>query len=120
MPLGSWGITFLSNKDKKTTKAEIEGVQSKSKSKMSNYAINKIAVCKEVFKSTFSINNGRLRRLPSNHDRSPNDLSKDKRGPKENQGVHTQVIKTIIKIVKKIPKYTSHYPREKECSLIGI
>ena len=72
-------LTLVSSTDKKSAKVKKEGVQSKPKSKTRNYTINKLAVCKEVFKSTFSISNGRVGRLLSHHDRSPNDLPKDKR-----------------------------------------
>ena len=39
-----------------------------------------IKLVSKVFKSTFLINDVKLVRILSNHDRSPNDLRKDKKG----------------------------------------
>ena len=68
-----------------------------------------MSVCKEVF-----ISNGRLGRLLQSHDKNPEALHKDQRGSKENHGIGPRVIETLIKIVKKLPKYTFHYARDKE------
>ena len=107
-------LTLISSQEKKVAKLRKEGVTSKPKSKSRYYRINDIDVCKEVFKSTFSISNGRLGRLLPRYDKNPNELPKDKRGPKENQGVDEKIIEKMIEIIQKLPKYTSHYCREKE------
>ena len=81
---------------------------------MRMYSVNGIEVCKEVFKSVFSINNGRLGRLLLFHDENPNVLPKDRRGPAENQGIDPRVMETVIKVVKRLPKYVLHYGRGKD------
>ena len=51
-----------------------------------------MGVCKEVFKSAFSVCNGRLRRMLQSFSKDPNELIKDKIGPKENQGIEKRVL----------------------------
>ena len=48
------------------------------------------------------------------YDQNPNELPKDQRGPKVDQGILEIILKKIVEIVRKLPKYTSHYGREKE------
>lgn len=91
-----------------------EGVTSRPKSKTRCYKVNDKEVCKEVFKSIFSVSNGRLGRLLLKYDKNPNELPKDKRGPKEDQGIPEIILKKIVRIVRKLPKYKSHYERGKE------
>ena len=57
-----------------------------------------MAVCKEIFKSVFSVTNGRLGRLLKSYDKDPNELPKDKRGPKENQRIDNKVCVSLWKI----------------------
>lgn len=78
------------------------------------YRINEVDMCKEVFKTVFSISNGRLSRLLQRHDQNPNELPKDRRGPKEDQGISEEVVAKMIEIINRLPRYTSHYNREKE------
>ena len=60
------------------------------------------------------MSNGRLGRLLKSYDKDPNELPKDKRGPKENQGIDNKVMETITQIVTSLPKYVSHYGRSKD------
>lgn len=106
-------LTLISSKDKKIAKIPKTGVRSKPKSKIRSYTISNIDVCKEIFKSTFNISNGRLGRLLKQHDSNPSVIAKDKRGMKENGGIDDKVMEILIKVIKKLPKYISHYSREK-------
>ena len=106
-------LTLINSMEKKVSKTPKTGVKSRPKSKMRCYTINGIDVCKEVFKSTFHVSNGRLSRVLSQKDANPSVIPKDKRGLRENKGLDDIVVETLIKIIKRLPKYISHYSREK-------
>ena len=107
-------LTLVNSVEKKRVVLQKEGVTSEPKTKMRVYTVKGVSLWKEVFKTTFNTSNGRLGRLLQSHDKNPEALHKDQRGSKENHGIGPRVIETLIKIVKKLPKYTFHYARDKE------
>ena len=99
---------------KKTTKLAKEGVMSKPKGVSRKYLINGKTVCKELFPATYSITMGRLERLMKKVQSNPNTVPKDRRGKHGNQKtINEDVYQTLGEMIERLPKYISHYSREK-------
>ena len=79
-------LRLVKSTEKNTSKLKKEGgVQSKPKSKTRMYTINELSEKKAL--NQFSISKGRFGRSMLHHNKNPNELPRERRGSKENQGV---------------------------------
>ena len=107
-------LNHIDTLDKSTEKAPKSGMVHKPKNKSRQYYICGINVCKELFKTVYSVSNGRLGRVLQYRDAHPDSpLKKDKRGGK-NKEINPIIMKTLSEVLIKLPKYISHYHREKD------
>lgn len=88
-------------------------VPSKEKNKSRKYVINDLRVCKGLFKNVYCVSNGRLGRLNKQRDAHPDSPIKDKRGGKEKE-VNPVIMKALSDTLIALPKYISHYNRQKD------
>ena len=99
---------------KKVSKSAKLGVTSRPKSVSRKYLINGNVVCKELFLTTYAITNGRLQRLLEKVQKNPNAAPKDGRGKhKKQKTINKDVYNILVAMIESLPKYTSHYHREK-------
>ena len=107
-------LNHIESSDKATSKTPSGAGPSKKKSKTRKYHVADLHVCKELFKSVYSVSNGRICRLLKKKDDHPDSPIKDKRGGKEKE-VDPVVMEIIGRVLTSLPKYKSHYEnREKE------
>ena len=104
-------LSKITSKEKCTAKKTAHGKVSKPKEKRRMYMIAGHTVCKELFKGVYNQSNGRLSRLFKFLDINPVTIKKDGRGGKTKE-VKPIVVEKIIYVLKKLPKYISHYERE--------
>ena len=99
---------------KKVSKNVKPGVTSRPKQVSRKYFINGKNVCKELFLATYSIANGRLQRLLQKVQQNPNAVPKDGRGNQRNHEIlNKDVYQILTDVIQRLPKYISHYSREK-------
>ena len=108
-------ISKIKSADKVRSTGTIAGKVSKPKQKTRNYTIAGLTVCKEMFKQVYNQSNGRLSRLLKFADENHGTIKKDMRGGKTKE-VNPIVIEKITYVLKKLPKYISHYEREKNAN----
>ena len=107
-------LTQISSYEKKTAKIPKEGVKSQPKSKTRVYHVKDTEVCKEIFKAVYGVSNGRLGRLLKKAESDPTKIPKDGRGHATDHGIDPRITAKLIDVVKRLPKYVSHYSRGKE------
>ena len=105
-------LNHIKTIEKGTEKIKQPGAVSKPKNKSRNYQICDMTVCKELFKTVYSVSNGRLGRILKYRDDHPDSPPKDKRDGKTKE-IDPIVMEKLSDILKRLPKYVSHYQREK-------
>lgn len=104
-------LQWIKEKPPKTRKVRLESDTSISRPKNATrvYTLNGVDVCKEVFEKTLGLNSGRITRLlqkRTEHNITPTDgRGRHNFHPK----VSEEVKGSLDSLVKRIPKYKSHY-----------
>ena len=105
-------LNHIESVEKQTSKQQKRGVTSKPKNKSRKYKICDLTVCKEMLKAVYCVSNGRIGRILQQRDANPDLPPKDKRGGRRKE-VDPIVMEKLTYVLKKLPKYVSHYEREK-------